>query len=77
MKIKTFDTIDYRENNIAIEGDSGSLSSMKEINLIGKVWNLRIVLPKLGLSLWRNYDQKLRINYPSTGKVTEPLQVPA
>lgn len=54
MRFKKWHGVDYRTN-------SGTL---REYNLIGRVWNLRLVLP-FGISIWRNYAQKFRLNYPA------------
>lgn len=56
MKIKIFNTLDYRNSESAI----------KEINLIFKHWNFRFIAPKFGLSVWKDYNQKFRLNYPQT-----------
>lgn len=37
---------------------------VKEINLVGKGWSLRILLPRVGVSLWLSHRQRIRINYP-------------
>ena len=57
MKIRTFRKMsDYR---------FGNRFNVCEVNLIGRVWNLRLMLSRrFGLSLWRDYHQVARLNYP-------------
>lgn len=28
----------------------------KEVNFVGRIWNLRIIVPYLRVCLWRNYE---------------------
>ncbi len=58
MKVSTFHGYDYRT------GKSSKLFT--EVNFVGSRWNLRVLLPTLGLSLWHNYKQVARLNYPAT-----------
>lgn len=58
MKIRTFPAMpDYR----------GRTGLVREVNLIGSKWSLRLMLCRsFGFSLWKNYEQMARFNYPTT-----------
>lgn len=59
MKLKIWNSPDYRMNS------TNYAPRVKEINLIGRIWQLRLLIP-FGLSIWRNHEQKFHVRYPVT-----------
>lgn len=54
---------DYRYN---CTGTVDKESAIKEINFMFKHWQVRLIVPKFGLSVWKDQTQKARLNYPTT-----------
>lgn len=59
-RFKVWNGPDYRVNS------TNDAPRVKEINFIGRVWDLRLLVP-FGISIWRNNEQKFRVRYPALG----------
>jgi hypothetical protein len=58
LKFRKFEYLDWRS------GGKGLM--VHEWNFIGRRWNLRIMFPRFGLRLWRDYEPVFSFNYRMT-----------